>query len=106
MQDAGKQLQGQFAFYDFDPMSADTDICDPVCLLRCAHIDVAGSLHLDALEVVDLLIGRDDAIADHPGDRATGSGTRGGVFASGKKAARADGDLRIAGVAGEVVEID
>ncbi len=101
----GIELQGVFAFRDFDGVAADADIGDFVALFAGAKEDVAGALHFDALQVVDYLIGRHDAVADHPGGRATGRRAGGGIFAGGINAARAKTYGRISGVARDVVEI-
>src|SRR6478672_3722970 len=66
----GIALQDVVAFGDFYGVAAHADVGDLVAFFAGAHKDVAGALHLDALQVVDGLIRRHEAVANHPGDGA------------------------------------
>jgi len=71
-----------------------------------ADEEVAGAVGFDALADEDLFVGLGHSVENHPGGGAAGGGAGGGVFADAVDIAGAEANFGVAGVAGDVVEID
>ena len=106
--DVGRWLsrKEQRAFHDFYGVAADADGVDFAGGLAGADEEVAGAVGFDALADEDLFVGLGRSVEEHPGGGAAGGRAGGGIFADAVDIAGAEADFGVAGVAGDVVEID